>query len=271
MEVRSPVVKADLWQSLLLAFGLMTRLPVHRWLSPANGAANQGRSASWFPLVGALLGLILWLAQSALDGASPLLGAFVLLVLWVALTGALHLDGLADCVDGYFAGHKSADASQRRDRTLAVMREPACGAMAVVALIGLVLGKWVTLTVLLQNGGLSLPSWVLLPGLARGLLLPYMLSCDYARDRGMAATLKAHLPRRALLGVILAGVLSAFALWPLGLALLILAVLAVLTLAWRALWVRCVGGFTGDCLGGLVELGELAILLVLAFTLGGLA
>lgn len=264
-------MKVNPWQALLMALGLLTRLPVHRWLSPANGAATQGGSVTFYPLVGVLLGLVLWLAQSVLDGASPLLGAFVLLGLWVALTGALHLDGLADCVDGYFAGHKSADAQQRRDRTLAVMREPACGAMAVVALIGLVLGKWVTLTVLLQNGGLSLASWVLLPGLARGLLLPYMLSCDYARDRGMAATLKAHLPRRSLFGIILAGGLLAFALWPPGLALLVLVLLAALTVAWRALWIRCIGGFTGDCLGGLVELGELAILLVLAFTLGGLA
>lgn len=262
-------MKGNPWQALLLALGLLTRLPVHRWLSPANGPITQGGSASCYPLVGALLGLLLWLSQSALAGASPLLGAFVLLGLWVAFTGALHLDGLADCVDGYFAGHKSADARERRERTLAVMREPACGAMAVVALIGLVLGKWVALTVLLQSGGLSLASWVLLLGLARGLLLPYMLSCDYARAQGMAATLKSHLPRQTLWGIVLASLLLAFALWPPGLALLVLVALSVLLVCWRALWIRCIGGFTGDCLGGLVELAELAILLVLAFTLWG--
>lgn len=260
-------MKADPFQALVLALGLMTRLPVSRWLKPELDGPTQGLAVAFYPLVGVGLGVLLWGAQSALGEAAPMLTAFVVLALWVGLTGALHLDGLADSVDGYFAGHKDQSVTDRRDRILAVMREPACGAMAVAALILLLLGKWVALTVLIQSSALGLVSWVLVLGLARLVLLPYVLTSDYARAQGMATVLKTHLPEKVLLGVMLASVLVAILLWPLGLALPVLLVLGLLTVCWRALWQGAIGGFTGDCLGALVELSELAVLLVLAFML----
>lgn len=254
-------------QAMLLALGLLTRLPVHYWLSNKSQAAVPGLAVAYYPLVGALLGLLLWLTQNLLGNAAPMLSAFVLLALWVALTGALHLDGLADCVDGYFAGHKLESPEQRRDKALAVMREPACGALAVVALILVLLGKWAALSQLLQNASLSGVAWLLLLALPRAMLLPYVLTTDYARPQGMASALKAQVSGPAVLGASAATAGLAVVLWPLSLALPALAVLGLLTWTWRALWQRTIGGFTGDCLGALVELAELSLLLVLAFAL----
>lgn len=254
-------------QAILLALGLLTRLPVHYWLRNKGQDSAPGLAVAYYPLVGALLGLLLWLVQRLLGSDAPLLSAFVLLTIWVALTGALHLDGLADCVDGYFAGHKLEAPEQRRDKVLAVMREPACGALAVVALILVLLGKWAALSQLLQSAPLSGFGWLLLLALPRAVLLPYLLTTDYARTQGMASALKAQVSGPAALGASALAALLALLLWPLELALLALALLGLLTWAWRTLWQRTIGGFTGDCLGALVELAELTLLLTLAFTL----
>ncbi len=89
-------------QAFLIALQFLTRLPV-----PAGGEYSPervGRSLAWYPLVGLLIGLLLWLADWLLPGQAPLLTAAVLLTLWVGLTGALHLDGLADSADAWVGG-----------------------------------------------------------------------------------------------------------------------------------------------------------------------
>ena len=85
-----------------------------------------------------------WLAALLLEGASPLLQAALLLALWVALTGALHLDGLADSADAWLGGF--GDPA----RTLEIMKDPRSGPVAVVVLVLLLLLKFSALLVVLQ-------------------------------------------------------------------------------------------------------------------------
>ena len=113
---------------LWLAMVLLTTLPVGRWIGPDVTAGDQGRSVAWYPWVGALIGLVLWLVMLLTSAAPAMVQAILVLVAWAALTGGLHLDGLADCIDGAFAGHGDTT------RTLAVMREPTAGPMAIIAL-----------------------------------------------------------------------------------------------------------------------------------------
>lgn len=250
-------------QSALLAVGLLTRIPTQRWLQASPSPNTQGVAVACYPLVGVLIGAVLWGLQALLGPSPSELTAFIVLVAWVSITGALHLDGLADCVDGYFAAHKHREPAARRGQSLAVMREPALGAMAVVALVVVLLGKWIALVSLLEVQLVSGAVWLLVPALARTLLLPFMMSSTYARPGGMAEVLQAHLPRRLLWGVTAVFTLALLVFWPFWLALLCLGCLAFLTLAWRALWKQMIGGYTGDCLGALVELAELLLLMLL--------
>ena len=122
----------------------------------------------YYPLVGGLLGGLLWLASLGLADTPALLGAALLLSLWVLLSGALHLDGLGDCVDAWVGGYGE------RERTLAIMKDPRCGPMAVVALCLLLLLKCAALSVLLPAGqgvAVLLAVW-----LARSLL-PLLFYC----------------------------------------------------------------------------------------------
>src|SRR5699024_7527202 len=86
-------------QPFLIALQFLTSLPVRLSGMPAPQAV--GRSLLHYPLVGLLLGLVLWLGSLAIEGAALPLQAALVLAAWVALTGALHLDGLADSADAW--------------------------------------------------------------------------------------------------------------------------------------------------------------------------
>lgn len=239
-------------QPLLIALQFLTRLPVR--LPGMPEPAQIGRSLLWYPLVGLLLGGLL-LAMHGLLGDTPaLLQAAILLAIWVALSGGLHLDGLADTADAWVGGHGD------RERTLSIMKDPRSGPIAVVLLVLVLLLKFAALMVLLEQGAWA--GLLLAPWLGRALLPLLFLTTPYVRAGGLGAALAEHLPRERL-PLVLAGH---------GLAMLLLGWSALSALGaaalcfWllrRALTAR-LGGTTGDTAGALLELGECAVLLALA-------
>lgn len=251
---------AEAWRAFLVAGRFLTRLPFPDLGLPSP--AVSGRGALFYPLIGLLLGVLLALAAWALSSSPPLLAAALLLGLWVWFTGALHLDGLADCADAWVGGLGS------RERTFAILKDPNSGAMAVVVLVLVLLIKLAALTIVLEHGGvpaLLILLWV--PALARAQLLALPLITAPARPEGMGAALREHLPRRpAWLVLGLTWVLALLALVPmLGPGALAVAPAGAGVLwAWRRAMCERLGGFTGDTAGALVELTELALLLVLA-------
>ncbi|TXR39120.1 adenosylcobinamide-GDP ribazoletransferase [Ectopseudomonas mendocina] len=240
---------------LLIALQFLTRLPVSL---PGMPTPEQvGRSLLWYPLVGLLLGLLLWGAHLLLGQASAVLQAAIILALWVGLSGGLHLDGLADTADAWVGGF--AD----RERTLAIMKDPRSGPIAVVVLALLLLLKFAALFTLLQAGqGIYL---LLLPWMGRSLLPLLLATTPYVREGGLGQALVEHLPRGQLpwvLGVHLLGMLL-FG-W---MGLLALATALLLFIWLRRALLRRMGGTSGDTAGALVELGECGVLLALALSL----
>ncbi|WP_043311751.1 adenosylcobinamide-GDP ribazoletransferase [Pseudomonas sp. ML96] len=239
-------------QPLLIALQFLTRLPVR--LAGMPEPAQIGRSLLWYPLVGLLLGGLL-LALHGLLGSTPaLLQAAILLTVWVGLSGGLHLDGLADTADAWVGGYGD------RERTLAIMKDPRSGPIAVVVLLLVLLLKFTALVVLLEHG-----AWVgllLAPWLGRMLLPLLFLTTDYVRAGGLGQALSEHLPRERL-PLLLA--LHAGAMLLLGWsALLALATAAMMFWLLRRAFVTRLGGTTGDTAGALLELAECVVLVALA-------
>ena len=126
----------------LMALALLTRLPVTRYLPEQWEGKHQGLSILWYPAVGLLLALILSFTAVLIPaGDSPLLISVCVVVAWVMLTGALHLDGLADSIDAVFAAHGELSSPEQRQKILTVFKDPAAGPMAVVGLILVLLLK----------------------------------------------------------------------------------------------------------------------------------
>ncbi len=125
-------------KSLLAAIAFLTRLPV-----PARVHADEPalyRSAQWFAAVGLLLGgLFAGTAWLLLLVFPPSIAAVLLLIVDACLTGALHLDGLADSADGLGGG-------RTREDILRIMRDHAIGSYGAVAVILALLLKAVCLS-----------------------------------------------------------------------------------------------------------------------------
>lgn len=237
---------------LLIALQFLTRLPIRL---PGMPAPEQlGRSLLWYPLVGLLLGGVLALAALALGGVATPLAAALLLALWLLASGGLHLDGLADTADAWVGGYGD------RERTLAIMKDPCCGPIAVITLVALLLLKFAALWTLLAAGQWA--ALLLAPLLGRSALLLLLLGTPYVRAGGLGSAMAAHVPTRAGWRVQLAtGLACLLAGWPGVLALGV--ALGLFALCRRAL-LRRIGGTTGDTAGAVLELIECGVLVVLA-------
>ena len=239
---------------LIIAFLFFSRLPMPR--IEKIEATDNGRALVFLPLVGLVIGLLLWLGAFLLQGyiGSNLLAA-ILLALWCALTGGLHLDGLADSADAWLAG---GDKTQ----SLEIMKDPRCGSGAIITLICVLLIKFTALSALL--GGQQYWLLILVPILGRASALLLFLTTPYAREQGLSSDFAEHAPR-TLIGILLI-VITTIAVLLVGLqsALLIAVVTALLIYTLRRLMLQRLGGSTGDTSGALIEIIETGILVVLS-------
>ena len=224
-------------RALLLAIGFLTRLPVpsHAYDDPNAKAA----SLAWYPLVGVLIGLLLGALAWLLRDTPALLSSALLVLAWVGLTGALHLDGLADSADAWIGGMGD------REKTLAIMKDPRCGPAGVVALVLMLLLKFAALASLGPAPGAAL---LLAPTLARAGLTALFLSTPYIRSGGLGSALS-DAPRRACVIALLLTVLGCVLFGGRGLLALLAA--AVVFGLWRQACLNRLGGCTGDTAGAL--------------------
>ncbi|QXI02180.1 adenosylcobinamide-GDP ribazoletransferase [Pseudomonas monsensis] len=238
---------------LWIALQFLSSLPIR--LPGMPQPEQLGRSLLCYPLVGLLFGVMLWGLNLALAGAPLLLHAALLLTVWVLLSGALHLDGLADSADAWLGGFGD------RERTLTIMKDPRSGPIAVVTLVLVLLLKFAALLALIeQQQGVLL---LIVPMLGRAALLGLFLTTPYVRAGGLGQALADHLPRRAGWWVLGASMLGSLLIA--GVEAVVALVVAFGMFVWlRQVMMRRLGGTTGDTAGALLELLEMAVLVGLA-------
>ncbi len=238
---------------LLIALQFLTLLPVE--LHPAPQAGESGRSLLYYPLVGLLIGLLLAACAGLCDGLSSLLRSALLLALWSGISGGLHLDGLADSADAWLGGYGD------RERTLAIMKDPRSGPIAVLVLVLVLLLKFAALESLLSQQATSL--LIAAPLLGRAALVALFLTTPYVRQGGLGSLLAQHLPRTACLAMLL-GVALVLPLWLGTTGLLLCLASGAVFLLLRRQMMRRLGGTTGDTAGALLEMTETVVLVTLA-------
>jgi adenosylcobinamide-GDP ribazoletransferase len=235
---------------LALAFQFLTILPWPRL--EVRRPEDLGGSVAFYPVVGAALGS--FMAGVHLMGSEVFPDGVLrpaLVVLLIILTGGLHLDGLADVCDGFYAGRTKADA-------LRIMKDPHLGTMAVVGIVSVLLMKVVLLSSL--PGAVLCSALPIFPVIGRGGMVWGMWMAPYARPEGGTGetffrTLRGH--HVWIATVLLSIWVLLFAGWP-GVILLLLA--AGATRLFVGYCGRRIGGMTGDTLGALNELLELLTL-----------
>ncbi|MBI1794467.1 MAG: adenosylcobinamide-GDP ribazoletransferase [Chloroflexi bacterium] len=239
-------------RSLRIAFSLLTTLPFR--LPDDWSAGDSGRAAVWYPFVGLTVGALTWLAwKGTMFIFHPVVAGIITLAVWVALTGGLHLDGLADCCDGLFS-------SATPKRRLEIMKDPHLGTFGIIGLILVLLLKAAILGTLTSSASLgiilaaSLSRWCVLPAGLLPLARPGGMGADFASGlRRVFIFVSALLPLGITLALGSRGILSA-------LAGLCAAALVLLFARSR------IGGVTGDVFGMVIEIVEAIVLLV--FSIG---
>lgn len=238
--------------ALQLAFSFLTRFPVGRRVE--YGENDYRNSYLFFPVVGLVIGILLALSAAALAfiGVREAAIAFVLLAVLVAVTGGLHIDGLADTADGFFA---------RKDgeETLRIMKESCTGTFGVAAVVLVLVGKFAALWAILSTGVVSsiIPALVL----SRWAMAVASYGSAYPREEGTGKAFVGTLTLQSYLISTAVAVAIAVLFAGKG-ALVLIAIAAAIALVVKAVSYRKIGGVTGDVLGAVNEICELVLLTV---------
>jgi adenosylcobinamide-GDP ribazoletransferase len=210
-------------------------------------AADVARGGATFPLVGAGIGTVVGgIAQGLSGSLTAPIAALLGLAAGAALTGVLHLDGLADTADAFGA--------TTRERALEIMRDHAVGAYGTVAVV-LDLGLKAAALAVLASRHDALGYAVCATAVARAVPVVLSAVVPYARESGTGRAVEATgLPR----AVVAAAIAVAFAV-VLHAPIVLAAAGGIVLIAGPAAR-RALGGVTGDVLGAAAELCEIGAL-----------
>lgn len=237
---------------LIAAIQFLTVLPV----SSNCDERDLGRSALFFPVIGLGIGAVMIAVNFAVSAVLPPLPAAVLVVIaMLAVSGGLHMDGLADTADGFFS-------ARPRERVLEIMKDSRTGSMGVMAVLSLLILKIAALVSI--PTGLRWPTLLLMPLAGRCALVIELAVLPYARcEGGLGSVFSNNKSRLDPFWAV--AVLAATGYWAMGrLGLISTAGAIALTLVFSFWCMRKIGGFTGDTLGAACELAEVLPALVAA-------
>lgn len=246
-----------------IALQFFTRLPI---------PAQVGFEASWlqhasryFPLVG---GVVAAIAAGVYYGAALVLPAPVAAVLSTAasiwITGAFHEDGFADTCDGLGGG-------LTRERALEIMKDSRVGAYGAIGIVCMLATKLTALGMLAPRQ--AIVALFLAHPLSRLAATALIWKLEYVRSEGKAKPLAQQMSGAEFAIATLTACLPAALLCAAGRSTPTAIAAAVTAALAAALWlgrlfVRRLGGYTGDCLGAVQQVAEALIYVVLLATLG---
>jgi len=227
-----------------LALSFLTRLPIgqlgeisdHHW----------PKSMIFFPLCGMILSLLIFSPVIFLleyTKLSPLVAAGLTTTLLLYWSGALHIDGFADCCDGLGC---PADPEKRK----VIMKDPTIGSFAAAGLIALLILKTAAIAQLLNNR--SFFALLFIPAMAR--FIPVLLSCigKYPNPSGIGK-FTIGVVNKPIVVIAFITILPAF-IWPVNIASFL--VMLSISMLLKRKSDQLIGGITGDVLGATIELSE---------------
>jgi len=262
-------------KSILLALQFLTRLSIR---IKAVEPTDLARSMAWFPLVGLFIGLFLGLVnlEAMIFNLTPEITAGLLVLALIIITGGLHLDGLADTADGFYAGGAKRSPDESRDKTreriLNIMHDSHTGAMGVIAIVVVLLLKYAILVSLLTkcgmrngecgmgyfNSALRTPQFavlVVVPMLSRWGMVVAAALLPPAKSEGLGQSFLFRLkPGQWIIATFITGLVTIGLLKTDGFILYLVSLfLVMLSISYIK---PKLGGLTGDTLGAINEVLE---------------
>lgn len=236
------------------AVQFLTRLPA--WPRLQVKEADFARSMAFFPLVGMLIGLFLAGTYLVFYRVMlPEVVAALMLLTELAVSGALHLDGFMDTMDGLFCG-------RTRERRLEILRDSRVGAHSVVGVVMLFLLKWSLLLQLQrEQPALIFGALLLMPAVGRLNMVLATYYFPYVREEGLGKAFASSLRLRDVSAALVTVVAAVVVLLPAA-GIAAAAVVVLLAMLAASAVTRLLGGLTGDVYGWLNETSETVWLFV---------
>ena len=238
-------------RDIAVAASLLTRLPIRL----PDEAYTRGAQASWaYPLAGVSIGFFatcVGLLTGWIGLPAPAV-ALAILATMIVTCGAMHEDGLADCVDGFWG-------AWNRIKRLEIMKDSQIGTYGVIALILSLAARWFGLTTLVEQDML----WALIgvAALSRAGMPVVMAALPHARDFGLSLAQGRPDRRVALAAVALSAVVG---LVTIGWATIGLLVISAVAVSGVVLLAKAkINGQTGDVLGATQQVLEVLLLMAL--------
>lgn len=237
-------------RNLRAAIAFLTRVPVR-----VGGEPDPASAVPWFPLIGALVGIMVGgSAAGLLHVVPPLVAAAVAVMFGVLLTGAFHEDGLADIADAFAGGWT------REDR-LRILKDPLHGSYGVAALCGSIVIRIACVASFGASPAVAFACVVAAHALARSAAIVLMLVAPTVRANGLAADSTRTLRRTPVMFGALVGVAAAALAVGWWVVPFVAATITGAAIIW---WLsqRKIGGLTGDVLGAAEQVAECLVLVV---------
>jgi adenosylcobinamide-GDP ribazoletransferase len=235
-----------------LALSFLTIIPLR--IESAD-ESDVAASMAWFPLIGLAMGLGFALEDYALSFfLGQVLRSAIIVLSMAALSGAVHLDGLADTADALGAG-------SNRDRALDILRDSRIGVFGAIALFFALGLKMLSLVGL--SGKPRLAALILAPTIGRWALVAVSHKMDYLRAEGAGSSM---LGRGSERNLVIASLIAILAMIPfLSRKVIIMYAIAVIcVILMRSFYRRWVQGITGDLIGACGEIVEVLAMVVIA-------
>jgi adenosylcobinamide-GDP ribazoletransferase len=233
-------------RTLLGAISFLTIIPVRATVAP------PGRSAAFFPLVGAMLGAAgagIYLAAERAIPAS--LAALLTVAFWTMISGVLHEDGLADVADALRAGRS-------RERMLAILKDSRIGTFGAVAIVISFLARWQAIDQLADPRVIQI--FIAAQAVPRAAMVALAWISRPVGD-GLGLAFSSTLTTPAAVIAIAQGIAAALLCgWRPGLVIVAVSYGVIRVARWY--FYRRIGGVNGDCLGATEQILEIFILVL---------
>ena len=242
----------SVFSQIRLAASFLTIIPLPL---PFASGSDLAASMAWFPLIGLMMGAAFAIEDYALSLVFGHAIRSALIVLTSAvLSGALHLDGLADTADALGAGRD-------RIRALEILRDSRIGSFGAIAIFFALALKILSLASL--SGRPRAAAVIIAPTLSRWSMVAVSYGLQYLRAEGAGSSM---LGRDSQRNLTIASIIMIIAMLPFfshqNIFAYVFAIIA--TLAMRGFYSLWLGGVTGDLIGACGEIVEIVAMLTIA-------
>lgn len=211
---------------------------------------EMGRAVAWFPLVGIVVGFLLYAVNYLAQLILPIsVSAAVTLFAWIIFTRAFHLDGFMDTCDGLFGGFTP-------ERRLEIMKDSRMGAFGVAGGILVLLTQYTALSASTN----LFSALILAPTLGRWASPLIIYFFPYAREDGLGIEMKRNVGvKEIIIATLITAITCFFVSSPLSFFLMFASALIAVLICFYVM--RLIPGLTGDIYGTVTTAVEMFVLI----------